>query len=86
MLGYWRHHEEFKNFPAEELRKRWPVHQQSILSYESAIEKAWLLDLDELLPVLKTYYSPIGRPSAPVPEILRSLALMVHFKEESIDT
>ena len=30
--------------------------------------------------------SPIGRPSAPVPEILRSLVLMSHLKEESIDT
>lgn len=29
---------------------------------------------------------PIGRPSAPVPEILRSLVLMSHLKEESIDT
>jgi hypothetical protein len=44
-----------------------------------------LLDLDELLSILRPYYSDIGRPSAPAPDILRSLALMVHFKDESID-
>lgn len=64
---------------------RWPVHRQGILAYESAIEKAWLLDLDDLLPILGPRYSAIGRPSAPAPEILRSLVLMAHLKEESID-
>jgi hypothetical protein len=43
---------EFQSYLAEEIGVRWPVHQQGILSYESAIEKVWLLDLDELLSVL----------------------------------
>ena len=52
MLGYWRPHIEFQSYLAEEIGVRWPVHRQSILAYESAIEKVWLLDLDELLSIL----------------------------------
>lgn len=44
-----------------------------------------MLNLDQLLPVCGPYYGATGRPAAAQPEILRSMALMVHFKEESLD-
>jgi hypothetical protein len=63
-------HIEFQSYLAEEIGTRWPERQQCILAYESAIEKVWLLDMDELLSILRPYYSDIGRPSAPTPEVL----------------
>lgn len=86
LLGKWHTQAEYRAYVAQELGMRWPVYAQGILSYQDAITKLWLLDLDALRWDLSLYYAYTGRPAENQPEILRSLVLMVECREDSIDS
>lgn len=86
LLGQWRSHLDYRQYVAQELQRRWPVYQQSILQYQNGIKKLWLLNLDDLRGELALYYASTGRPAENQPEILRSLVMMVECREDSIDS
>ena len=52
--------------------------------YAQALRKVTLLDLDPAIEVISHLYSPRGRPVADPRMLIRSLVLMYHFSETSI--
>lgn len=54
------------------------------LPYALALRKVALLDLDPVIDVISCLYSPRGRPATDPRMLIRSLILMYHFQETSI--
>ncbi|MBF0580595.1 hypothetical protein IM774_12725, partial [Erysipelotrichaceae bacterium RD49] len=54
------------------------------LPYALALRKVALLDLDPVIDVVSCLYSPRGRPATDPRMLIRSLILMYHFQETSI--
>jgi hypothetical protein len=55
-----------------------------IVSMDKSLSKLYLLDLDNLLPVIKHFYSDTGRPTTNQQGIIRPLVLMLDCNEHSI--
>ena len=60
------------------------VQKNRLIQYSKSISKLYLLNLDSLLPVIKPLYSGLGRPAKNQQGIIRSMVLMLDFKEHSI--
>lgn len=49
-------------------------------SFKNALSKMIALSVDSVIPFMRSFYSPKGRPATHQIEILRSLVLMAHFR------
>ena len=79
MLGFWRSHADYQQFVTHELSLLAQVNPCLLFEYESAISKAFILNLDPLKEILQPLYSATGRPSQFQPEIFRAFLLMNHL-------
>jgi hypothetical protein len=84
MLCDWNSHESYQKKFVLELLLFCQIERSRIVSMDKSLSKLYLLDLDRLLPVIKPLYPDIGRPATNQQGIIRSLILMLDFKEHSI--
>ena len=84
MLRNWQSHSDYQ----KHLIQRLSVHAQKekgrLIQLNKAISKLYLLNLDNLLPVIKPLYPDFGRPAKNQQGIFRSLTLMLVEQECSI--
>jgi len=84
MLRNWQSHSDYQ----QHLIQRLSVHAQKeksrLILLDKAISKLYLLNLDNLLPVIKPLYPDFGRPAKNQQGIIRSLILMINEQEYSI--
>ena len=81
MLGYWRPHSEFQDWLEQKLLSLLSVFEAQIFLYADILEKIYILNLDNLLPLVSDCYSHTGRPAKQQPELFRALVIMVHLKK-----
>ena len=84
MLCNWELHVDYQKKLLLNLILFCETEESRVISLEKSISKLYLLDLDNLLPVIKHLYSNTGRPAKNQQGIIRSLALMLDFNEHSI--
>ena len=84
MLCNWQSHEEYQKKLLLNLILFYETQEGRVVSMDKALSKLYLLDLDNLLPVIKQLYPVIGRPAQNQQGIIRSLVLMLDFNEHSI--
>jgi len=84
MLRNWQSHSDYQ----KHLLQRLSVHAQKeksrLILLNKAISKLYLLNLDNLLPVIKPLYPDFRRPAKNQQGIIRSLTLMINEQEYSI--
>ena len=84
MLGDWQLHKDYQ----ESLKLKLLFHQEMqrsrLVSLDKSISKLYLLNLDNLLPIVKPLYPNFGRPTKNQQGIIRSLVLMLDLQEYSI--
>lgn len=84
MLRDWTPHSEFQ----EKLRRKMCLYfitqRSRLLRLDKSVSKIYLLNLDNLLPVIKPLYPDLGRPAKNQQGIIRSLVLMLDQQEHSI--
>ncbi|MFU0801009.1 MAG: Transposase [Xylanivirga thermophila] len=72
----------------EGLKQKLLIHQEKeksrLASLDKSITKLYLLDLDNLLPIVKPLYADCGRPAKNQQGIIRSLILILDLQEYSI--
>jgi hypothetical protein len=76
LLGSWLPHADYQQQTADELSLIAKINPCALMEYESSISKLYILNLDQLRPLIAPLYSTTGRPSVNQPEIFRSLVLM----------
>ena len=79
LLGSWPSHADYQQQTANALSLIAQSSPHSLLAYETAISKLYILDLDPLRKLIAPLYSATGRPAINQPEIFRSLVLMSHL-------
>ena len=84
MLCNWQSHEEYQKKLLLNLILFYETQEGRVVSMDKALSKLYLLDLDNLLPVIKQLYPVIGWPAQNQQGIIRSLVLMLDFNEHSI--
>ena len=84
MLGNWETHKFYQETLKLKLLLFYQTQRSRVVLLDKSISKLYLLDLDNLLPVIKPLYSDIGRPSENQQGIIRSLVLMLSLKKHSI--
>jgi len=84
MLGIWRSHAEYQLFLINNILPFYISNKPTIEFYSDALTKLYILDLDELKPLLKPCFSTTGRSSNQQPEIFRSFTLMSELDYSSI--
>ncbi len=84
MLRNWEQHTEYQKKLMMHLVVMHPIQKNRLIQHSKSISKLYLLNLDSLLPVIKPLYSGLGRPAKNQQGIIRSLVLMLDFKEHSI--
>ena len=84
MLCDWNSHESYQKKLTLELLLFYETERSKLVLMDKSLSKLYLLDLDDLLPVIKPLYPDIGRPSTNQQGIIRSLILMLDFNEHSI--
>lgn len=60
------------------------MQRSRLVALDKSISKLYLLNLDNLLPVIKPLYPDFGRPAKNQQGIIRSLVLMLDMQEYSI--
>jgi len=81
MLAHWRSHAQFQKWLEEQLLDLLPQLKTQIEFHANALEKVYMLDLDQLKKIILSRYSHTGRPAINQPEIFRALVLASHYKE-----
>ncbi|NLM12110.1 MAG: hypothetical protein GX213_15375, partial [Clostridiaceae bacterium] len=84
MLRNWEQHSEYQKKLMMHLVVMHPIQKNRLIQHSKSISKLYLLNLDSLLPVIKPLYPGLGRPAKNQQGIIRSLVLMLDFKEHSI--
>ena len=84
MLCNWELHENYQKKLLLKLKLFCETERSRVISMSNALSKLYILDLDNLLPVIKPLYSDFGRPAENQQGIIRSLVLMLDFNEHSI--
>jgi len=84
MLRNWQLHKDYQNILRHKLMIHLQMERSRVKSLDKAITKLYLLDLDNLLPIVKPLYSDLGRPAKNQQGIIRSLVLMLELQEYSI--
>lgn len=84
MLCNWVSHESYQKKLLSDLEMLFEYEKSRIVSMEKALSKLYLFDLDNLLQIIKPLYSGTGSPAKNQQGIIRSLVLMLDFKQHSI--
>jgi hypothetical protein len=84
MLRYWELHEDYQRKLLLNLKSLSLTEKSRVVSMDKSLSKLYLLNLDNLLPVIKHLYSDTGRPATNQQGIIRSLVLMLESKKHSI--
>ena len=84
MLRNWVTHEEYQKRFIEELALLPETEKSRVVSMDKPLSKLYLLNLDNLLTVIKPLYSNTGSPAKNQQGIIRSLILMLDCNEHSI--
>lgn len=84
MLCNWVSHESYQKKLLSDLNVLCENERSRVVSLEKALSKLYLLDLDNLLPIIKPLYSGTGTPARNQQGIIRSLVLMLDYNEHSI--
>lgn len=84
MLCNWEHHENYQKKLLLNLILFCEIEKSRVVSLEKSLSKLYLLNLNNLLPVIKPLYSVAGRPAKNQQGIFRSLVLMLDSKDHSI--
>ena len=84
MLRDWQLHKDYQNDLQQKLIIHLQIERSRVKSLDKAINKLYLLDLDNLLPIVKPLYPDCGRPAKNQQGIIRSLILMLELREYSI--
>lgn len=84
MLCNWEPHEDYQKRLLLNMILFSETEKSRIVSMDTALTKLYLLDLNNLLPVIRHLYSDTGRPAVNQQGIVRSLVLMLESSEHSI--
>ena len=84
MLCNWESHENYQKKLLLDLILFCEIEKSRVASMDKSLSKLYLLNLDNLLPIIKHLYSDIGRPAENQQGIIRSLVLMLDSNEHSI--
>jgi len=84
MLRDWQLHVDYQDGLRQKLTIHLQMERSRVKSLDKAINKLYLLDLDNLLPIVKPLYANCGRPAKNQQGIIRSLILMLDLREYSI--
>lgn len=84
MLRDWTHHSNYQAKLRLKMLLYYETQRSRLLRLDKSISKIYLLNLDNLLPVVKPLYPDFGRPAKNQQGIIRSLVLMLDQQEYSI--
>jgi len=84
MLRDWIPHSEYQENLRLKMLRCLVTQESRLLQLAKSISKIYLLNLDNLLPVIKPLYPAFGRPAKNQQGIVRSLVLMLDQQEYSI--
>jgi hypothetical protein len=85
MLRNWQSHSDYQQHLIIQRLSAYDQKEKSrLILLDKAISKLYLLNLDNLLPIIKPLYPNFGRPAINQQGIIRSLTLMLDQHEYSI--
>lgn len=84
MLCNWQLHKDYQMSLKLKLIFYQKTQRSRLVSLDKSISKLYLLNLDNLLPIVKSLYPDFGRPAKNQQGIIRSLILMLDLQEYSI--
>ena len=84
MLRDWTLHERYQETLRRKMLFHYGMQRSRLVALDKSISKLYLLNLDNLLPVIKPLYPDFGRPAKNQQGIIRSLVLMLDMQEYSI--
>ncbi|OAA88835.1 hypothetical protein [Clostridium ljungdahlii] len=84
MLRNWISHLEYQEQLYLKMLLHYEMQKSRLVALDKSISKLYLLNLDNLLPVIKPLYSDLGRPAKNQQGIIRSLILMLDQQKHSI--
>jgi len=84
MLRNWQSHSDYQQHLIQRLSAYDQKEKSRLIQLDKAISKLYLLNLDNLLPIIKPLYPDFGRPAKNQQGIIRSLTLMLDQQEYSI--
>ncbi|NMB97165.1 MAG: hypothetical protein GYA02_11245 [Clostridiaceae bacterium] len=84
MLRDWQSHRNYQESLRLKLLLYYEKQRSRLVGLDKSISKLYLLNLDNLLPIIKPLYPDIGRPAKNQQGIIRSLVLMLDQQEYSI--
>ncbi|UZQ49569.1 hypothetical protein [Clostridium kluyveri] len=84
MLRDWNLHSKYQEQLRLKLILHYEMQRSRVVALDKSISKLYLLNLDNLLPVIKPLYSDLGRPAKNQQGIIRSLILMLDQQVYSI--
>jgi hypothetical protein len=84
MLRDWIPHSEYQKSLRLKMLRYFKTQKSRLLRLAKSVLKIYLLNLDNLLPVIKPLYPDFGRPAKNQQGIVRSLVLMLDQQEYSI--
>ncbi|UZQ51245.1 hypothetical protein [Clostridium kluyveri] len=84
MLRDWNPHLKYQEQLCLKMILHYEMQRSRVAALDKSISKLYLLNLDNLLPVIKPLYSDLGRPAKNQQGIIRSLILMLDQQVYSI--
>lgn len=84
MLRDWQLHTDYQIKLRLKLLLYYETQRSRLVGLDKSITKLYLLNLDNLLPIIKPLYPDLGRPAKNQQGIIRSLVLMLDLQEHSI--
>lgn len=84
MLRCWLPHSDYQHQLKLNLLKHLQMQRSRLVGLDKCLSKLYLLNLDNLLPVIKPLYPNSGRPAKNQQGIIRSLVLMLDLQKHSI--
>ncbi len=84
MLRHWQSHSDYQQQLIQRLSLYSEKERSRLLELDKAISKLYLLNLDNLLPIVKPLYPSSGCPAKNQQGIIRSLVLMLELQVYSI--
>jgi len=84
MLRDWALHSYYQEKLRLKMLLYYETQRSRLLRLDKSISKIYLLNLDNLLPVIKPLYSDLGRPAKNQQSIIRSLVLILDQHDYSI--
>lgn len=85
MLRHWNSHKDYQYTLRFKLLLHFVTQKSRLLKLDKSISKLYLLNLDNLLPVIKPLYSDLGKSAKNQQGIIRSLVLMLDRQNYSVN-